>query len=205
MKLAQMFYLSAAVLSGLLTGFSAAAGPASSDALGKLQIKISHNNSEIVLNKTLSDVRAVFQNYHPALDSSTKIKSPVRVSGSSTRPFVEVTMEKCVVIVCQTVDMKADITVKDTDGKCTKNFILRADLTRSSEILTNVYDSLDVVGCYQRSADGQGILTFGGSAHHAPKYSGGPIQNEIYQLLKLQLDPIASATKKVLKQNGATL
>ena len=179
--------------------------PATSDSIGKLQIKITSNNSEVVLNKTLGDIRAIFQRYQPALDSQTKIKSPTKVSGSSTRPFFEVTLEKCVLILCQTVDMRADISVKDSEGKCTKNLVLRADLTRSSEILSNVYDSLDVGVCYQRSADGQGTLTLTGSAHHAPKYSGGPIQSEIYQLLKLQLNPIANATKKVLQQNGAVL
>ncbi len=197
--------LGVAVFFTIFSGSIAAAAPAGSDELGKLQINITSKNSDIVIDKTLGDVRAVFQNYQPAVDGSTKIKSPVQVSGSSTRPFMEVTMEKCVLFICQTVNMKADISVKDVSGKCTKNFILRADLTRSSEILANVYDSLDVAVCYQRSTDGQGTLIFMGSAHHAPGYSGGPVQNEIYQLLKLQIDPIGAATKKVLKIYGATL
>jgi len=184
----------------LATAFlSSAAGGADADFLGKQQIKIDSKNSEVVLGRVLGDIRQVFENYQPAVDSSTTVTSPVQVSGSSTHPFMQVTMKKCVFLFCETVEMKADITAREVSGKCDKNIVLKADISRSSDILSNLYDSLDFTICYSRAQDGTGVLDYAGSAHRAPSYQGGIVQGEVYGLMKLQVAPIGVAIKKALK------
>lgn len=178
---------------------SSIAGAAASDFLGKQQVKMNSSHSEAIFNKALGDLRSVFQNYSPAVDSSTRIVSPLQVSGSSTRPYIEVTMEKCVLLFCKTVELKASVDAQEVSGKCAKNIALTADLARSSEILSSLYSSLDFTLCYNRNQDGTGTIEFSGSARRARSYRGGVVQGEVYNLMKLQVAPISAAIKKTMK------
>lgn len=195
----QALSLTMIVCAALATAFVASAAQANSDFLGKQQVKIDGTKSDVILTRALGDLRSVFQNYRPALDSTTTVISPVQVSGSSTHPFMQVTMKKCVLLFCETVEMKADITAREVSGKCDKNIALSADITKSSEILSNLYDSLDFTICYTRSQDGSGTLDYSGSAHRASGYQGGVVQSEVYGLMKLQVAPIGAAIKKMMK------
>jgi hypothetical protein len=194
----KMILTAAAMVSLLNYSVSALADSGSADMLGRQRLKITSTQSELVINKMMGDIRVIFQNFQPAVDSSTKIVSPLTVTGSSTHPFMEVGMEKCVFLFCETVDMRADITIREVPGKCTKNLLLSADISKSSELLANVYDSLDFNICFMKAQDGTGTLDFVGSAHQASTYSAGVVQGMVYNLMKLQVAPIASAINKDL-------
>lgn len=168
---------------------------AASDEIGMIEIPMSAQSPEIVLNKMVGDVRAIFKNYKPA---GVTVKKEVEVTGSSTHPFMTVTMEKCVFLACQTVEMKADLTVVQETGKCAKNYLLKADISKSSETLSDQYGALNFKICFNKSSDGKYALVIKGLAEHGPGH-GGAFQPVVYEVLQAQLDPIGTAIKKSLK------
>lgn len=182
--------------------FSSQMAMAGSDALAQQSLKVVAQDVDTVLEKTIGNVKSIFNRYKVALDSSTKIVSPLQVGGTQTNPTIKVTMEKCVMFICQTVALDAEITVKSVSGKCEKNYAMVVDLRRSGQTLTDVYDQLNVNICFNKNATGgQADLT--ASAHQAPNYSTGMIQKEIFKLLQLQVKPIITALNETLRSNGA--
>lgn len=182
--------------------FSSSFAFAASDALAKETIKITAQDVDTVLDKTIDNVKGIFNRYKVALDSGSKIVSPLQVGGTQSNPTLKVSIQKCVFFVCQTVDMNAEVSVRQVSGRCEKNYAMVVDLTRSSKTLTDVYDQLNVSICFNKtSSGGQAELT--ASARQASTYSTGMIQKEIYNLLKLQVSPIIKALQETLRANGA--
>lgn len=192
-----------ALMAALVVMVSATASAApDSDFLAKQSIAIDSKDAQGVLNRTLADVRGVFERYKVALDDSTKIKSPLRVSGTRMRPLLQVSLEKCVLFVCETVDLEADIQVIEGRGdKCDRSFVVAANLSKSSRRLTDIYDVLNVDACFNQGQNGQGKLDLSASAHRARTYQQGMIQKQIFDLLQLQIRPMVKALNDALKAN----
>lgn len=184
----------------LLCVLSVSQAFAGSDFLAEQTVQIQSTRSGDVLNRTVADPKAVFERYQPALDSSSKIVRPVRVSGPNNKPVMEVSIKKCVGFICQTVDLDAVVTIREgRRAGCDRIFMLQADLARSSQQVRDVYDRLDAKMCYNASTDGKGTLLLSASAHHGPSYSQGFTQKELFKMLKMQVAPIIKALQETLK------
>ena len=190
------------VMIGSLVGFSAKA--ADSDFLAQETINIG-TTSDATLDRVTNDIRSVFYKYKPAVDSSSKITKQLRVGGSSTHPVLQVSIQKCVLFVCKVVDLDAEVSITQVQGHCARNLLMNVDLAKSSTMLTDVYDHLNVGICLSRTRDGQGNLKMIGEAHHAAQYSSGIIQKQIFGLLQLQVKPIVKALIETINEKKIEL
>jgi hypothetical protein len=173
-----------------------------SDFLAQQQIGFTDKNPDAVLIKLTDDLKSVFERYHVALDAGSKVVSPLKVSGSRSNPIVQVSIEKCVFVVCKTVDLDAEASWREVSGPCKHNYSLRIDLGRSSQDLTDVYDRIDGKICYN-SQGTKATLDVAAAAHHSPTYSQGLIQGQIFKLLQLQVGPIIKAINDTIKANAS--
>lgn len=176
---------------------------AASDALAQQRLTIRSQDAAGVLQRTVDNVKDVFERYHVALDSGTQIVSPLQVGGTQSHPVIKVTLKKCVTLICQTVNLDAEISVDPVSGSCAKNFVLTADMERSGQLLTDVYDRFDVAICMNNVDSASATLDLTATAHRAPKYSSGVVQKQIFQLLQLQISPIVRALNETLQANGS--
>jgi len=174
----------------------------SSDRLIKTQFDIRAAEPEAVLNKTIENLKGVFQRYKPALDSNTEIVSPLKVGGTAARPNFSVGLRKCVFVVCETVDLEAAISLREVSGGCERNLVLDADLRRSSARMSDNFRALKVDICFQSKGTNARITTEAW-AIRAPSYSDGLVTDEILKMLKMQIQPMSDALKKSLIANGA--
>ncbi len=210
MRFALPCYSFAAVLFSALTitpgvHAQAAAQSPSSDFLVHEKIAIPNANSAAVLDRTADNLAGVFELFKIAVDSSSSVEKPLTVSGSARSPIIEASVKKCVAFICQTVDLDAVVSLTKISGSCTRNYVLSLDLAKSSSLLTQSYDKLNVAICYAETADGKGSLALDASAHHASSYEAGFIQNQIFTLLKLQIYPLTKALNQSLQTSAAGL
>lgn len=182
-----------------LVTLASQAALADSTFLAEKVIPLNSTRANDVLDKTAADIRMVFQKFELALDSSTKIVVPKKVTGSATRPVMTVTAKKCVLFVCETIELDAESDIREVSGRCDRNFILTANLSRSSKQLREIYDRLEVAVCFKAGADGKNTLKLTGQAHHAAQYNEGLIQNELFKMLQLQVAPLSKALQETLK------
>lgn len=174
---------------------------AASDFLATAIVPITSYHASDVLDSLVGNPKAVFQHYQPALDSGSTIVRPVQVTGTATHPIMQVSIKKCVVFICQTVDLDADITIHEgKQAGCDRAFQLTADLGRSSDLVRNTYNSLDILVCFKASPDGRGTLNLSASAVQAAAYSQGFVQQQMFNMLQLQVQPIVAAVNAVIKQ-----
>ncbi len=183
----------------LVLGTICVTAQADSTFLAQKTIPVSSTRSSEVIDRTLDDMRMVFQKFEMALDSQTKIVTPKKVTGSAGRPVMTVTVRKCILFICETMDLEAAIDAREVSGKCDRNFMITANLSRSSEKVREVYDRLDTNVCYKAIPDGKGTLLLVGYAHHASTYQEGFIQKELFKMLQLQVAPLVKAVQETLK------
>lgn len=194
MKFAPIFPIVTAAL--FMASLSALAG---SDKLEEQVLTIRSTRSAEVLKRVADDPKAIFQRFQPGLDGSSSIVKPVTVTGTAQRPVMQVSIRKCVAFICKTVDLDATVDVREVRGECDLNFHLFADLSRSSAIVSDMYDSLEVGICYRGQPDGTGKLMLSPSVRHGAKYDTGIVQREMFKFLKLQVPPIVKAIQETLK------
>ncbi len=183
---------------------------ADSDALASETLSFASADGAHVLDMTAANLHRVFELFQPAVDSSSSITSPKVVSGSSSQPRVQVSIRACVFIICKTVDLDTDVSIGNVAGSSMKSLLLRADLRRSTDLLSNNFDSLDVqiwLNPATNASTGSGSSRFTlkvvATAHHAPGYSAGPISSTSLKMLKLQASPMIQALNQALIENGA--
>jgi hypothetical protein len=164
--------------------------------------KYSADDPNQVLESTITKLRSVFKRYRPAFDSGTTVVKPLVVSGTEANPRLQITAKKCVLFVCETVELDALIFLDEVSGRCTRNFILTADLSRSSEILVKNYRALKVNICFEQNG-GSAQLRIDAFAEQGAQHSPGTITNEIFKMLSLQIPPMTSALIQSLEANGA--
>lgn len=155
-----------------------------------------------VLDLTTAKLKSVFQRYRPALDSGTSVIKPLVISGSETQPRLQMTLKKCVLFICETVSLDAVVSLRETRGSCTRNFVITADLTRSSELLAKNYRALRVNICAQL-ADASADLQIDAFAERGAGYESGTVTQEIFKLLSAQIPPMTNALTESLRANGA--
>lgn len=182
----------------VLSTFSISAH-AESTFLAQKTIPVNSTRSNEVIDRTLADMKMVFQKFELALDSQTKIVKAKEVSGSAARPIMTVTVKKCIAFICETMDLEAAVDAREVNGKCDRDFVITANLSRSSDKVREVYDRLDTNICFKASADGKGSLLLVGYAHHAATYRDGFIQKELFKMLQLQVNPLVKAVQDTLK------
>ena len=184
---------------GLFIIFSSLAF-AKDDFLDKRELVINSERFGDVISLTAENLKDVFLGYKIAVGPGLSIVSPLVVSGTQASPNMRVTLKKCITIICETVSLDADLTITKVDGTCDENFILKADLQRSSDTLTEVYDYFYTTICANRSAQGANtILT--SYAFRANTYSGGIVASTIKDILQLQIAPIIKSLQTELDKN----
>ncbi len=172
------------------------------DVLAKQSLTFKSAQPDQTVTDTVADVKAIFEKFQPQIDSGSRIVSPLVVGGTQSQPVIKVSIEKCVLFICKTVDMDAEMSISEKHGSCDRNFILHSELGRSSSILTDVYSSFDVQICYTNKA-GQGPrVDLVALANQAPTYEGGIIQQQIFAMLQLQIKPIVAAVNATLKAHS---
>ncbi len=172
---------------------------AESDFLAEKTVQMQSVHSSDVLSRTVADPKAIFQRYEPALDSNSEIVRELRVTGPSNQPIVQVSIRKCIAIVCKTADLDARVIIREGRASCDRAFRLEADLSRSSDLVTNTYDRLDVTICYKALPNGKGSVHLSASAHQSPSYDNGFMQRQMFDLLQLQVAPIIKALQETFK------
>lgn len=170
------------------------------DLLARQEVAFKNVDAERALVKVLDDPRGVFGLYVPQMDRNSRIVSPLKVSGPRQSPRLEMTVKKCVAIVCQTVKMDAIVGIGEVTGSCERNFVIDLDLGRSDQTLTDVYDRLQVGVCFQAKAGG-GTLKLTAQARRASSSSSGMVQREIFSLLQAQAAPLSAALTSALQSN----
>jgi hypothetical protein len=188
---------------GLFVSLSINAFAANYDFLAQKSITIRAADPVAVIDRTTDNVKAIFEKYEPKLDSSSKIVQPLRVGGTQSNPVVKVSIRKCVGLICQVVDLDTEVSIREVSGNCQRNFMMLADLSRSSKALSDVYDRLDVSICYNGIRASEARLDLNAQARHDAKYSTGIVQRQILDFLQLQIQPITDALSKTLRENGS--
>ncbi len=173
---------------------------AKDDFLDERNLVIKSERFGDVISLTAENLKDVFVSYKIALGSGLSIVKPLVVSGTQAAPNIKVTLRKCVTIVCQTVELDADLTITKVDGACDENFFLKADLQRSSDTLTDVYDYFYTTICANRSAEGA-KATLSSYAFRARTYNGGIVASTIRDILQLQIAPIMKSLQTELDEN----
>ena len=175
---------------------------ADSDFLGQQTVNYSATNAEDVLNKTVANLKTIFEKFKPQVDSTSKITSPLQVGGTATNPAIKVSFQKCISFVCETVELNALIGLQQMRGPCSKNFVVVADLNASGKILKDQYDKL-VFGICFNSTGQKAQIVMKANAMRAFSYAPGIVQGEVFKILQLQIPAIAKAINETLKLNGA--
>ncbi len=160
-----------------------------------------------VLDKTESDIKAFAENFIVRLDKKSKIVSEQVVSGSLLEPVLNVSIEKCVFIFCQTIDLDAVFKLYLTDGQaganCDQNYLLVVDFQRSSSMLSELYTSMNTKICFMKTANGASAkLQI--ALVHAETYSSGIVQKNAFNLISLQPEAILQSFITVMKLNGVS-
>lgn len=170
------------------------------DLLDKRELAIRSERFGDVITLTAENLKDVFLGYKIALDSGLTIVKPLVISGTQANPNMKVTLKKCIAIICETVSLDADLTITKVNGACDENFVLKADLQKSSDRLTEVYDYFYTTICANGSAQGaKAVLT--SYAFRASTYSGGFIASTIKDILQLQIAPILKSLQTELDKN----
>lgn len=176
---------------------------ASRDLIAQKHFAYKADNPDQVLDTTLNKLRSVFKRYTPVLDSKTKMVEPLVVGGSETRPTLRMKVRKCVLFVCQTVALDATVSARQSSsGRCQRNLVVEADLTRSDSVLADNYQSLEVRICFT-SQDKKGDLQLDAYAVRGEKYASGTISQQIFDMLALQIPAMTTALTESLIANGA--
>lgn len=187
---------SAVLLQGALSFASGSWDHVSNGALD-----INNPNAEVVLTRTVNDLKALFEIYRPAIGGGVKIVRPKRVTGTMSNPRMTMSIEKCLGIFCQTVDLVGDASIKPTTGQCKLNWLIDLDISKSSAIVSDLYDRLQVEACYNGITDQTGKLKMIGKIRRGNSYEEGDIQQAILEVLRGQFEPLSQALIASMKRH----
>jgi hypothetical protein len=175
------------------------------DLLAQTTISMSTNQLEVILEEVESDIKAFAENFTVRLDSGSKLKSKHVVSGSLLEPVLNVSVQKCVFIFCQTIELDAAFTLTKLDEAsgptCDYHYFLNVDLRRSSEMLSELYSGINTRICIQKTSPGA-LVKMKIALMHADTYSTGIVQKQAYSLINLQPESIIESFIKVMKLRG---
>lgn len=173
------------------------------DVLLQKTLALKTNQIENVLKKTESNIEVFVENFEVKLDSGSKITQKKQIGGTLLQPVLKVSVKKCVFLFCQDVDLDAEFTLEKTQGSCSFNYRLSADLQRSSALLSDLYTAINTDICIQKTAtgaDAQLKVTL----LHSDNYQSGIVQKQAFGFIKLQADSLLVSFSNVMKLNGVT-
>ena len=141
------------------------------------------------------------------MDKKSKVVSEQIISGSLLEPVLKVSIEKCVFIFCQTIDLDAAFKLYMTDeqpgANCDHNYLLVVDFQRSSSMLSELYSSMNTKICFMNTTQGASA-TLQIALVHAETYSSGIVQKNAFSLISLQPEAILQSFITVMKLNGVS-
>ncbi len=173
---------------------------ATDDLLDQRELTIKGERFGDVIALTAENLKDVLDGYKIALGPGFSIVKPLVVSGTQASPKLQATVRKCFAFVCRDVEVDADLTIDQVEGECEVNYYLKADLQKSGELLTDVYDDFHTTICANPSSEGA-TLVLTSHATRARYYSGGIIASTIQEFLRLQISPIMESLQIELNEN----
>lgn len=173
---------------------------AKDDLLHTQELSIKSGRYADVIDLTAANLKDVFKDFKLVMGPGFSVVKPLMISGTQAMPNFRATLKKCVTIICETVDVDADLVISEAQGSCAENYYLKADLDKSGELLTNVYEYFFSVICVNPSPEGA-TATLKTYAARARGYSGGPIASTIKDFLRLQIAPLMSSLQRQLDEN----
>ena len=176
----------------------------SADVLVQKNLTLKATDLATVMKKTESNIKSFVDNFDIKLDSGSKLVSPKQVGGTALEPVLKVSVKKCVLFACQTIDLDAVFTLEKVSGACDYNYKLIANLQRSSTTLTDLYTDFVNEICIKKTAvTGTSNVKITVNLIRAPSYTTGVAQKETFKFIKLQADPLVNSFIRVTKLNGA--
>lgn len=167
------------------------------DVLGQGALELKSPTAQAQINAAMSDLKAILGNFRLALDGGTRITQAPTLGGTTDHPVYKVSVRKCVLFVCQNVDLDVEFSLLQASGMCAQNLLLSGDLTRSSTSVTDSYSHFQVSVCINPTADGA-ALTLKGFAARSDRFQSGTIQSQVLSMLKLQFPAVMNALKVTL-------
>ena len=202
------FFLVAVLFSvTLLISLTSAVGQAQNavlDSLEKHSFNLVAPNTISATEVLVATPKPVFQRFKFVVDSDTQIVERVVIGGTDQNPTFRGKFRKCVLFLCQTVEINGIVNPGRLQGTCDRNYVFSSDLTRSSALLTDTYDRMDLFVCLKNTTTGTTLVEVEGAAKRGPKYeAGGTAQREAFKLMKMQIKPLVDALKESYVANGA--
>jgi len=185
----------------VFAALSAAAQDA--DILLQKNLTLKALSLEKVMAKTESNIKVFADNFEVRLDRKSKIVTPKQVIGPILQPVYKVSVQKCVFLFCQTIDLDAEFSLKRLTGKCSYNYQLSVDLQRSTEMLSDLYSFINTDICIQKTAGGA-TATLQVNLVHASTYDTGAVQKNAFELISLQGQSILDSFVTTMKLNGVS-
>jgi hypothetical protein len=185
----------------LILSFTFSAQAQSFDVILQKSLSFKSKNIDLVLEKTINDIRPFAENFNIRLDSGSKITSAKVVTGTQLQPVLKTTVKKCVFVFCQKINLDAEFTLQEVNGNCNLNYQLSTDLQRSSQMLTDLYSFINADICINKTADGADSA-IRVTLVRAPNYSTGVVQEQAFSFIQLQGESILQSFITVIKLNG---
>ena len=177
------------------------------DLLLEARVEIIASDIKLILAKTEEDVRSFAENFQVRLDSKSKITKAKQVSGSVLEPVLNVTVRKCVFLFCQSIDLDAQFQLSKIANleieNCDHKYELKVDLSRSSQMLSDLYKSIDSIICIKETKSGA-VAQLVTNLIHAETFETGIVQRQAFDLIKLQGSSILDSFLEVMKKFGAS-
>jgi hypothetical protein len=188
----------------LLLAFTVATTANAQDVLLQKNLTVTTDQFDLVLQRTEGNIKAFVDNFNIKLASGSKVTSPKVVTGTLLQPVLKVSVKKCVFIICNTIALDAEFTLKKgaATAACDVTYVLAGDLRRSSSLLVNNYSDLNTNICIKKSATGA-VAALNVYLVRSPRFSGDTVQSETLKFFKLQSTSVIESFTKVLMLNGA--
>lgn len=174
-----------------------------SDLLFQKSVTLKTADLITVMQKTENNIKIFADNFNVRLDSKSKITSAKEVIGPILQPVYKISIRKCVLLFCQTIDLDAEFSLKTKSGNCTYNYDLVVDLQRSSSMLADLYSYINTSICIQKVAGGA-TAALRVNLIHAAGYETGVVQKQAFDLISLQGESIFESFQTVMKINGVS-
>ncbi len=172
------------------------------DVILQKDLSVKTDQFNAVLSKTENNVKPFVDNFNIKVDGGAKITSPKVVTGTILQPVLKVSVKKCVLFICNTIDLDSEFTLIKTTGTCALNYVLQGDLRRSSKLLADLYSNINTSLCITPTPEGAKV-SLSVVLLRAGTYASGVVQSETLKFIKLQAPSIVESFSTVMKQNGA--
>ena len=184
------------ILFTLFSGvFSAAA---TMDNLAQKTFVFKSDDAANVVARMAANIKGVLAKYHPQFNDQTTIAERYTLTGTEDKPVFQITVIEHWYLLNPKVALYGAVSLREINGDCPREYLLFADLSRSSALLADSYNGLQVAVCF-RPIRGGGRIEIKAQAQRSSGYTGGPIDSLVFNMLLLQVDPMTEALQESLK------